>query len=163
MLHRNRLKCFFSLLISCICMQHNVQAQGCVDTIISRKFDVENFGVTIWGGANYQDSLGNLYLLGSRFTMGNPSSSPKIVSTLIKFDTSKKITWAKSYPGSTGYDDFSFVRRIFGQDKDHNLYFMSSGVSLGGGASFNNGSFSKTDSSGNKTRPFPPGIWLYGT
>lgn len=130
-------------------MQQYAQAQGCVDTIISKQMNVENFGVTIWGGANYQDSLGNLYLLGSRYTMGNPSSSPKIVSTLIKFDTSKKISWAKSYPGSTGYDDFSFVRRIFGQDKDHNLYFMSSGVALGGGSSFNNGNFSKTDSSGN--------------
>jgi len=170
MLHRNKLKCFFSLLISCICMQHNVEAQGCVDTIISKRLDVENFGVTIWGGANYQDSLGNLYLLGSRYTQASPPLTAKIISTLIKFDANKKISWAKSYPGSIGFDDFSFLRRISGQDKDHNLYFMSSGLTLGGASNFNNGSFSKIDSSGNiianklliKPSIFPQGYGFTG-
>ncbi len=149
MLYFNKLKYIFLVLIACIFLQQNVQAQGCVDTIVSKKFDVENFGYTFWGGTNYQDSLGNLYLLGTKYTQATPSSTAKINSTLIKFNSDKKIIWSKNYPGSIGYDDFAFVRRIIGQDKDHNLYLMSSGLQIGGLSSFNNGNFLKIDSNGN--------------
>ncbi|MGB4844025.1 MAG: gliding motility-associated C-terminal domain-containing protein [Ferruginibacter sp.] len=149
MLYFNKLKRFILLLIFCIFVHYHVQSQGCVDTIVSKQFDVENFGSTFWGGTNYQDSLGNLYLTGYRYIQANPPSIAQIKSTLIKFNADKKIIWSKNYPGSIGFDDFAFGRRIKGQDTGNNLYFLSSGINIGGTSNFNNGNFLKTDSNGN--------------
>ena len=149
MLYFKKLKRCILLLIFCVFVHYHVQSQGCVDTIVSKKFDVENFGNTFWGGTNYQDSLGNLYLLGSKYTQANPPTTAKIIGTLIKFNADKKIIWSKSYPGSIGFDDFAFVRKTVGQDKDHDLYFLSSGLQAGGASNFNNGNFLKLDSNGN--------------
>ena len=121
MLYCNKLKHFFLLFIAGIFMQQHVQAQGCVDTIVSKQFNVENFGGTSFIGTNYQDSLGNLYLLGGRRFMTIPIDWK---NTLVKFNPDKKIIWSKSYKGSIGFDDFTFVRRTIGQDKEHNLYFF---------------------------------------
>ncbi len=146
MLYYNKLKHYFLLLIICIFIQQNAQAQGCVDTIISKQFDVQNFGGASFIGINYQDSLGNLYLLGGRRLMTIPNDWK---NTLVKFDPNKKIIWSKSYQGSLGADDFTFVRRTIGQDKEYNLYFFSSFVGVGGVGNSNNGNFLKIDSSGN--------------
>lgn len=52
MLYFNKLKGFLLQLISFIFAQQNTQAQGFVDTIILKQFNVENFGLTNWGGSN---------------------------------------------------------------------------------------------------------------
>ena len=148
MLYCNKLKHFFLLFIAGIFMQQNVQAQGCVDTIVSKQFDVENFGGTFWGGTNYQDSLGNLYLLGRRYTPPNPNQTGNLKNTLVKFGVDKKIIWSKSYQGSIGFDDFAVFRTTIGQDKDQNLYYVARG-NFGGIANLNNQNFLKLDSSGN--------------
>ena len=144
MLYFNKLKYIFLVLIACIFLQQNVQAQGCVDTIISKQFDVENFGGTFWGNTNYQDGLGNLYLLGNRRTI-TPNN---LKNTLVKFNANKKIIWSKSYPGSLGFDDFAAFRGTIGQDKDQNLYYVSR-ANFGVIGTLNNQSFLKLDSSGN--------------
>jgi gliding motility-associated-like protein len=147
MLHFNKLKLFFFLFISCIFVQSKAWSQGCIDTIVSKQFDVENFGGT-FGGTNYQDSLGNLYVLGNRFFPQNLPQPIVLKNTLIKFDRNKKIRWSKSYTGSVGYDDFAITRKVIGQDKDHNLYFLGR-INIGGIGNLNNQSFLKLDSSGN--------------
>ena len=139
-------KTFFLFLIICFISKINARAQGCVDTIVSKQFNVENFGGTSFSGSNYQDSLGNLYLLGGRRGVGIPNDWK---NTMVKFNSNKKIIWSKSYKGSIGFDDFAFVRRMIGQDKEHNLYFISSLLGFGGIGNSNNASFLKLDSSGN--------------
>lgn len=139
-------KAFCLLLTICFFVQIKARSQGCVDTIVSKQFNVENFGGTSFSGSSYQDSLGNLYLLGGRRFVSMPNDWK---NTLVKFNPAKKIIWSKSYKGSLGFDDFAYVRRMIGQDKEHNLYFISSFNGLGGIGYFNNASFLKLDSSGN--------------
>ena len=139
-------KAFFLFLIICFFANINARSQGCVDTIVSKQFNVENFGGTSFAGTNYQDSLGNLYLLGGRRGVGIPTDWK---NTLVKFNPAKKIIWSKSYKGSISFDDFAFVRRMIGQDMEHNLYFISSLNGIGGIGNSNNASFLKLDSSGN--------------
>jgi gliding motility-associated-like protein len=147
MLRSNKFK-WLRLFTFCIFVSCKAWSQGCVDTIISKQFDIENFAGTFWGSTNYQDSLGNLYLLGSRYIPTSPTQPILLRNNLVKFDRNKKITWSKYYQGSLGFDDFSVTRRIIGQDKDHNLYFAA-WINIGGIGSVNNYSLLKLDSSGN--------------
>ncbi len=135
----------FVILFFSISICTKLYSQGCIDTIVSKQFDVENFGGIRWSGTNYQDTLGNFYLLGGRQSF-NPNINLK--STLIKFNNQKKIVWSKTYPGTLGFDDFALGRILIGSDKSENLYFKA-GVNAGGVGNLYNRNFLKLDSSGN--------------
>jgi hypothetical protein len=130
-----RSKVYFLLLIICFFFKLNARSQGCIDTIVSKQFDVENFGGTFWGGG-FQDNYNNFYLIGCIRPLA-------LKSTLVKFNNQKKIVWSKSY-NAAGSDGFGYFRRFFGNDNEENLYYISTGTSLGPVINF-----LKVDSSGN--------------
>ena len=129
-------KALFLLSIIWYLATPNTMAQGCVDTIVSKKFNVENFGGT-FGGGGYQDNYDNFYLMGS--------IRPAIMkSSFVKFNSQKKLVWSKSYYSPAGGDPFAYFRRFFGVDNQQNLYYSSSGFAA---SQFIH--FLKLDSSGN--------------
>ena len=136
-------KSFCLLLIVCFFTKLNGHSQGCIDTIVSKQFNVENFGGTFWSG-NYQDSYDNFYMIGNIRTLA-PNT---LKSSLVKFNNQKKIIWSKRYIGSLGFDDFAIFRQFMGIDTGQNLYYISR-ANFGIIGNLQSVNFLKLDSSGN--------------
>lgn len=115
------------ILLSCICVfaHLHVLAQGCVDTIISKQFNVENFGGADWSAA-YQDDYDNFYVMGSI----RPVNPLSLKSSLVKFNNQKKLVWSKAYNASTSFDVYAFFRRMAGVDNEQKLYYLGTGAGV---------------------------------